>query len=208
LNWGAGDVIPGLGSGDTSFDYPPYDAINFAEYNSTTLQNYLTDNPSAYVINGYYNETDGTPRWNMTFGEFGDETGFYIIVENVSGFLSISDESNIDISEVRNSTADFSEVLSFSASEEVFMEDSVIDDNAFDASNNVKFYDGYNYGVRANMLYPSISLTVTLSMERTEYGYFISKDDGSFSAAVDAINGQLMYSWEHDGEDLRSWISP
>jgi hypothetical protein len=64
------------------------------------------------------------------------------------------------------------------------------------------------YGVKANMIYPSISLTISLTMESTGYGYYLEKvyEGGSFSAAVDAINGQLIYVWDHEGDDILSVI--
>jgi hypothetical protein len=101
-----------------------------------------------------------------------------------------------------NTTDQLNPILSFSASESVFKDDQFVNEQAFDALGNLKLYEGINYGVKANVVYPSISVTVSLSMERTEYAYYLEKEDGSLLAGVDAMNGQLMYVWVHDGDDI------
>jgi hypothetical protein len=205
VNWDSGDYLPDMGSNSTNFDFSPQDAISWAKIDSSDFSNYLVNNPGAYVIDGYYNETGDYPTWNLTFGEFGDDTGYYIIEEYDGGSHNVVDEDSIDISELRNSTSDFDMVLSYSGGQKVFQEDEEVNGLVFEQpSGDVKFYDGINYGSRANMVYPTISLTVSLAIERTEYGYYLNKEDGSLSAAVDAINGQYIYIWDHSGDDVMS----
>jgi len=209
VNWDAGEYIPKVGSSGSSLEnFPPQDAITFAETNSGGFQGYLASYPNAYVIDGHYNETESNPLWNLTFGEEGEGTGYYTVVEDFGGSYNIKDENEIDVSEPRNSTSDFDMVLSFSASEQVFESDEEINDSAFYSQGNVRFNHGVAYGVKANMIYPSISLTISLTMESTDYGYYLEKvyEGGSFSAAVDAINGQLIYVWDHEGDDILSVI--
>ncbi len=209
LSWDSGEYIPDLGSGGSSLeDFPPQDAIAFAETNSGGFQDYLASYPNAYVIDGHYNETENNPLWNLTFGKEGEGKGYYVVVEESGGSYNIKDEKEIDVSEPRNSTSDFDTVLSFSASEQIFEGDEDINDSAFNSQGNVRFNHGVAYGVKANMIYPSISLTISLTMESTNYAYYLDKEyqGGSFSAAVDAINGQLIYVWKHDGDDILSVI--
>ena len=118
-----------------------------------------------------------------------------------SGSLSFVDQDTLTLPELMNTTADLNPVLSFSASEAVFKDDQVVNTEAFPGG-EVDFNQGYNYGVRANVIYPSISITVSLSLERTEYAYFLEDEDGSLLAGVDAMNGQLMYVWDHEGDDI------
>jgi hypothetical protein len=204
VNWDITDDLPDIGSNSTDFDFPPQMAILDAQLSSSDFQNYLVNNPTAYVIDCYYNETQTNPLWNLTFGEFGDDTGYYVVVENTGTIL---EEDTIEIPELRNSSLDFSEVLSYSASQLVFQEDDVASVEAFD-SNGVKYYSPheFSYGSTADIVYPTLSLTVSLSIERAEYGYYLSNEGNTFSAAVDAINGQMIYTWEHSGDDVMSII--
>jgi hypothetical protein len=201
INWSASDYFPKKGSGDWSFDsFTPQDAFNYAATSSTEFQNYLSTNPNAYVINGYYNETgeNTNPKWNLTFGELGDTEGYYFVIED-TGSLSFLDQDSLTLPEMMNTTEQLDPVLSFSASEAVFKDDQDINTGAFPGG-EIDFNQGYNYGVRANVVYPSISITVSLSLERTEYAYYLEDEDGSLLAGVDAMNGQLMYVWEHEGD--------
>ena len=203
VNWTLSDYFPKKGSGEWSFDnFTPQEAFNYAATSSTAFQNYLLTNPDAYVINGYYNETQANPLWNLTFGELGDTEGYYVVVEDTGSGFSFVDQDTLTLPELMNTTADLNPVLSFSASEAVFKDDQVVNDDAFDALGDLALYDGYNYGVRANVIYPSISITVSLALERTEYAYYLEKEDGSLLAGVDAMNGQLMYVWDHEGDDI------
>jgi hypothetical protein len=203
VNWDVTDYLPDTGSNSTDFDFTPQMAIVDAQTSSTDFKSYLTSNPGAYVIDGYYNETQTDPLWNLTFGELGDDSGYFVVVDATG---SIIDENIIEISQLRNSTDDFNSVLSYSASQMVFKEDDVASD-AFD-SNGVMYYspEEYNYGSQANIIYPTLSLTVSLAIERAEYGYYLTKEDGTFSAGVDAINGQMIYTWVHEGDDVMSII--
>lgn len=207
LSWDNGEYIPDLGSNSSSLNnFPPQDALAFAEANSGGLQGYLASYPNAYVIDGHYNDTkDDPPLWNLTFGDLNADTAYYVVVEDNGGSYSLNGEATIDAPELVNSSSDFDLVLSFSAGEQVFESDEEINQSVF-LGGNIRFYDGINYGVRANMIYPSISLTISLTLEHAEYGYYLEDDDGSFSAAVDAINGQLIYVWEHEGDDILSLI--
>lgn len=204
VNWDTTDYLPDIGGNSTDFDFPPQMAIIDAQASSIDFQIYLSSNPGAYVIDGYYNETQTNPLWNLTFGEFGDDFGYYVVVDNTGTIL---DEDTIEITDLRNSTDDFNLVLSYSASQLVFKKDDVASEEAFD-SNGVRYYSphDYNYGSKADIVYPTLSLTVSLAIERAEYGYYLSNEGNTFSAAVDAINGQMIYTWEHEGDDVMSII--
>lgn len=206
-SWDYGEYIPDFGSNSSSLDnFPPQDAIAFAEVNSGGLQGYLASYPNAYVIDGHYNDTkDDPPLWNLTFGDLNADTAYYVIVEYDGGSYSVNEEATIDAPKLVNSSSDFDLVLSFSAGEQVFESDEEINQSVF-LGGDIRFYDGINYGVKANMIYPSISLTISLTLEHAEYSYYLEDDDGSLSAAVDAINGQLIYVWDHEGDDILSLI--
>jgi hypothetical protein len=203
--WDSNDDIPKRGGNSSSLDgYTPQQAISLAENNSPGLQNYLNDHNDAYVIDGYFNDTqDDPPLWNITFGEKGEEEAYYVVVQE-SGV--IMDESQITVYEVANSTLDFDPVLSFSSGEQVFRDDEDVDEKIYLGTSDPAWYNGVNYGARTDIIYPTISLTISLTIERTAYGYYINKDDGTFFSAVDAINGQLIYVWMHRGDDIVSLI--
>jgi hypothetical protein len=69
--WDSNDYIPEMGGNTTSFKFTPQDAISHAKTNSIPFNTYLNTNPEAYVIDGYYNETQSNPQWNLTFGDKG-----------------------------------------------------------------------------------------------------------------------------------------
>jgi PKD repeat protein len=203
--WESNDEIPDMGGNSSSLDdYTPHQAISDAKDNSAGLMNYLNNHNDAYVIDGYFNDTqDDPPLWNITFGEKGEETAYYVIVEEGG---SIGDEAEITVSEVENSTLDFDPVLTFSSGEEVFRQDEDVNDIIYLGTSDPAWYNGINYGAKTDIIYPTISLTISLTIERTGYGYYINKDDGTFFSAVDAINGQLIYVWMHRGDDVVSLI--
>jgi hypothetical protein len=210
IDWDLNDDIPDMGSNGSSLDTSsrrPANYINYAKTNSVGLQNYLVSHPQAYVVDGYYNETETNPLWNLTFGEKGDDAGYYIVVEFDGGSYSTKDEMEIAISEVESSTQEMDPVLSFSAGEMVFESDPEINDTIINA-NGIKFWEGVSYGGQENVIYPIISITISLTLERAEYAYYFHHNMGghTFSGAVDAINGQLIYFWDHEGEDISSII--
>lgn len=205
LSWDSDDDIPDMGGNSSSLDdYTPQEAINLAKANSGGLQNYLNDHDQAYVIDGYFNDTQSTPPlWNLTFGEKGEDTAYYVVVEE-SG--SIRKEGQVTKSEVKNSTLDFDPILSFSSGERVFRENEEVNNKIYLGTSEPAWYNGVNYGARTDIVYPTISLTISLNIERTGYGYYINKNDGTFFSAVDAIDGQLIYVWMHKGDDIVSLI--
>jgi hypothetical protein len=194
-----------MGGNSSSLDnYTPQQAISDAKTNSAGLQNYLNDHNDAYVIDGYFNDTqDDPPLWNITYGEKGEEAAYYVVVEDGG---SIRDDGQITVSEVENSTLDFDPVLSFSSGEQVFLKDEDVDEEIYLGTSEPLWYNGVNYGARTDIIYPTISLTISMTIERTGYGYYINKDDGTFFSAVDAINGQLIYVWMHRGDDIVTLI--
>ena len=203
LNWNSGDYLPQMGSDSINFEFTPEEAINHAISSSGSFSSYLTNNPGAYVIDGYYNESGDNPVWNLTFGEKGDKSGQYIVVEYDGGSYNLKKREEVDIPELWNYTSDFDSVLSISASKHVFERDEKVNSTAF-SGGNIRFYDGLVFGMRTNMIYPTISLTISFSFERTGYSYYLYKEDGSLMAGVDAINGQMIYMWEHTGDDILS----
>jgi hypothetical protein len=204
LEWSDGEYLPKIGANSTNFEFHATEAISEAQSQSTEFSSYLGGNPGAYLVDGYYNETQN-PLWNLTFGEKGDDLGYYVVLEYDDGSFDILDEGELDISDVRNSTDDYESVLTISGSYKVFQTDSIATQEAFDV-NGVKFYEDIRFGMQHDIVYPTISLTISLAIERTEYGYSLNNEDGSFSAAVDAINGQLIYTWEHEGDDVLSFL--
>ncbi|UCF07279.1 MAG: PKD domain-containing protein [Thermoplasmata archaeon] len=212
VNWSADDYIPDIGNGSSSFEVTPQEAIDHAYIESGDFADYLQTHSGAYVTNGYYNESgdSNNPKWNLTFGRPGDDTGHYIVVEESGGVLSVIEDDSVSLSELSFETEDFDPVLSFSGSEAVFRNDQDVNGAAFDGFEEVAFYDGWTYGTQADMIYPSISLTISLNIERTGYAYYLQfqNDEGSFMAGVDAISGQLMYVWDHKGDDLSAFTAP
>jgi hypothetical protein len=216
VNWTNDDYLPEMGSGTDDFLFTAEEAIDNASIISSTFDSYLQNNQEVYVIDGYYNQTDETgdnddPKWCLTFGEPDATTGYNIIVEKTDGSYSIIDEGEVDLPELINETSDFVKILSFSGSKEVFYNDYEVNPAVFSGS-YVRFYEDtseISYGARANMVYPSISLTVSLTPERAYYAYYVERkfENGDyFSAAVDAINGQLIYVWDHEGDDISAII--
>lgn len=204
VSWDAEDRIPDIGSGSVSYSFTAQQAMQYAEGNHSGLSSYLQNHPSAYIVNGYYNESLEIPLWNLTYGDKEITQGYYVIVEKAGADFNILEGSAIDISEPMNSTNDFDPALSFSASERIFRshEDEYLD-KLFDANGAIMFYeDDISYGVQANMAYPGISISASSSLQRTPYGYFIKKDDNSLSAGVDAMNGQMIYILKHEGDDV------
>ncbi len=208
INWSDEDYLPEMGTGSIDFKFTAEEAIEQGNISSSSFRNYLQTHPDAYVVDGYYNETEENPLWNLTFGDPWNTTGYNIIIEKTDGTYNIKEEGEVELPELINSTSDFDLILSFSASKDVFKSDEEIEQATF-ALGSPSWIDGVNYGVKANVIYPSISLTVSLTVERAYYAYYLEKkyeSGDSFSAAVDAINGQLIYVWDHEGDDISAII--
>lgn len=188
-----GEYIPNQGTFSSEFNAT--DAINKAK-KSDKFREYLEKNPDAYVVYGFYNETD-SDIWNLTFGEKGKEKGYYVnVTENKiknEGEVSFLD---LDL-KVENSKSELGALLTFSSSENIFrINDKISSEIGSD-------FKGLNFGVRANMQSPKFDIT-SLFFEATKIkcAYFMEKDDGTFKTAMDAENGRLMFIWSHEGDSI------
>ena len=181
---------PAMGTSDPSLTaYTLPDAVAYAKAHSSGLQSYLGSNSGAFLVNAYYNESGGTPRWNLTFGEKASTTAYNTIVTQ----SSVTSQGNVKISDVGRSIKDYPSALTFAAAEQVFKGQSAIKAKVYsgDAINTQK----YNFGSKAGVPLPepTVPINTNILSATTEYFFYVESFDHSYSAGVDAETGQIFY---------------
>jgi hypothetical protein len=181
---------PAMGTNDPSLTaYTLPDAVAYAKAHSSGLQSYLGANSGAFLVDAYYNDSGGTPRWNLTFGEK-DSTSAYNTIVTQS---SVTSQGNVKISTVGLSIKSYSSALTFAAAEQVFKSQSSIKAKVYsgDAINTQK----YNFGSKAGVPLPepTVPINTNVLSATTEYFFYVESFDHSYSAGVDAETGQIFY---------------
>ena len=195
------DYAPATGSGTTSLDnYPLPDAVDYAKANSPGLSAYLGSKPDAFLRDAYYNESSGYPTWNLTFGTKTSDSAYNIIVTQ----NSIKSQGNVKVKVISKSVKDISPVLTFSGAEDVMKGYSDIQGEVY-KSGKIDL-STYSFGARADVPYETASAVTSLSLDKdfsasntTEYYFYVRAPDGSYSAAIDAGTGQLLFVKTHSG---------
>lgn len=190
-----GEYVPVQGSKPFLPKFNASKAIETAK-RSSEFSNYLKKNPDAYVVYGFYNETY-TAIWNLTFGEKGEDFGYYVNVTE----KGVKNEGEISFSkldlEVENSKSELGNLLTFSSSENIFLQNDIIRN---EMGND---YNGLSFGIHSFMTSPKFDInSMFFKTTKLNYAYFLEKDDGTFSSAMDAKNGSIIYLWKHEGDKL------
>lgn len=181
---------PAMGTSAPSLAaYTLPDAVAYAKAHSSGLQSYLGSNSGAFLVNAYYNDSGGTPRWNLTFGEK-DSTSAYNTIVTQS---AVTSQGSVKISTVGRSIKAYSSALTFAAAEQVFKSQSSIKAKVYsdDAINTQK----YNFGSKAGVPLPepTVPINTNILSATTEYFFYVESFDHSYSAGVDAETGQIFY---------------
>jgi len=171
-------------------------ALSFAQGNSTPLNDYLTAHPDAYLVFSQFNSTALADAWNLTFGEPGQTSGYYVVVKGATLGTSIDSEGSIAVDPPSNSSASLGPILSYSAAEQVLLDDPEVQ-GLFGSTLNTAFTV---LGTRTNESSLSLSLSGAFTARRTPFVFYLEKKDGSARAVVDAQTGQMVYVLEHDGD--------
>ena len=131
----------------------------------------------------------------------GDTKGFHVEVSNntITG-EEIEKAEIVDINDIHNISAELEPSLTFSGAEQAFKRSQPVA-SEFYVSGGIAFTTS-RFGVKTNATYPSLMLTTTLSLQRSDYAFILEKDDDSVSSCLDARTGQLMYLWSHSGDSL------
>jgi hypothetical protein len=180
----------------SSFEqFSPDSAMTTHVLTSGGVNNYLANNPDAYVVTAYCNRTNGELIWNITFSTKGSTNGYNVLVGETSGVIH---EMDVDVNEIKNTTSDFWPVLTFAGSEYIFkgIDDPDINANIF-LNDNVDF-DTVSFGVTAGLSYPTVDFTSISSFQTQRLSYFAATKDGKFYTAIDAETGQLLFKLKHD----------
>ena len=184
---------PAMGPGSASLaDYTLPDAVDYAKKSSTGLKSYLSDNPDAYLIDASCNNTDGT-AWNLTFGTKSSTSAYNVIVTKTQMLR----QGSVTVDAVTRSVYDYSAPLTFTGAEDVFksrpeIESKVYSGDKIDLTKNT-------FGAKSDVPYANSMLSRSEggAEDATEYYFYVSALDGSFSAGVDSGNGQLLFINTH-----------
>lgn len=185
---------------NSSIIYRIEDAHDQAKERSQGLRDYLDDHPTAFLVQGIYNETDG-PLWNLTYSYPGSTTGYAVLVTETR----ITDRGIVDLKEmgyllsVDSPPATF--ITSWAGAEQVLKHDPVVKDGCFDGGEHLNLYS-CRISVRSSLYQPSVDpVSLFASVPRVDYGYLVVKGD-ELAAGVDGRTGQLLFVLTHDGPSL------
>ncbi len=184
---------PAMGNNTPSASsYTLPNAVSFAKTSSSGLRSFLTSNPEAFLVNAYYNETNGG-AWNLTFGCVNSSSGYYIIVTPTN----VRAEGAINVNQVGHSIKEYPSPLTFTGAEEVF--------KSYDAIRGKVYYGNridlskYSFGTKAGVPAPRSNFPIETGViaVASECFFYVEASDGSYSAGVDAETGQLFFVSTH-----------
>ena len=184
---------PAMGPGSASLaDYPLSDAVDYAKKNSQGLTSYLDDNPDAYLIDASCNNTDGM-KWNLTFGTKSSTSAYNVIVAKTQMLR----QGSVTVDAVTRSVYDYDTPLTFTGAEDVFKSRPEIVEKAY--SGDKIDLTKNKFGAKSDVPYANTMLSRSEggAEDATEYYFYVSALDGSFSAGVDAGNGQILFVNTH-----------
>jgi len=194
---------------DPSFRFSPDEAMSQAlNEPSGSFRNYLSSNPDALALNGTYTEGVTDATWNMTFGEPGT-TGAHAITVDRSRTLDYDTDTTASGAAIEETPIPSGPVLTMSSALEALTRDDAFQEEAFhDLGGLVRpSWENYQFSFKIGALRPSLDLTSLFSTDpHTPFAYILeSREDTPgthWTCAVDGENGQLLYVWTHDGDDL------
>ncbi len=196
------DLFPVSGniSGDMS-GFTIEEAMDIIDDRSD-YKNFIFSHPNAFVVDSYFNISDGTSMWNITLGESGSDKGlrFHVKGQSVEAF------QNVDVGEIDIYPFEVGEIVTFGGAQKIFRQQEMIK-NIFFSKGGIggPNIDSGVTGMGASSDIPSLSLESIYagSGRDRDMGYYLSSadsdsdEDTQYLAVLNAATGQILYHLEH-----------
>jgi hypothetical protein len=207
-DWYTLDKVPERGGVGGGFDFSPEEAYQWARSDDTQFDYYLDNHPDAFCHLGNYSEVGGEARWALAFGQGGSSEHSRIVVvdqDPPTRDLNVDKvEDFTDDTSPLSSRASIGKVVTLSRGMRLMREQSEIRNRCF--VDNDPDWTRFTFNITETV--SAISLDpVSFLAGSTEGGYIyllVSKSD-DYQAALDATNGQVLFSRTHteDFDGLR-----
>jgi hypothetical protein len=194
-------LVPEQGGAGGDFAFTPQEALAAARSQLPDFDAWLSS-PSrtqAFCHDGNYTEAGVDPRWNLAFGTAGSSEHYRITVVKTPAGLVASGSSFVDEDAPRGSRSGVGEVVTLSRGMRLLRNQTEAQEKAFiDGNPN---WDEFNLTVGEGV--PSLPLSPASigGQGGARYVYMLESHDGPTSAkgryraALDATNGQVLFSW-------------
>jgi hypothetical protein len=192
------DLVPDRGGTGGGFDFSPQEAIDEAKAEDGDFNSYLSTHPDAFCHIGNYTDDGGDSTWVLAFGQKGSGETYEIVIQRTGalGLNFVDGTSSSDKPQPVSGRTDIREVVTLSRGIQLMRNETDIRNRCFkDASPNWELYT-FNVSEGASTI--SLDPTTVLSgSEHAGYVFLLVSRTGEHQAALDASNGQVLFSWTH-----------
>jgi hypothetical protein len=192
------DLVPEQGGTGGGFAFPPTQAVDDARAALPDFDSWISDplRSDAFCYDGNYSESGGRGMWQLAFGKKGDTNHDRISVrldETPTG------EGFVQEGRPRGSREDIGRIVSLSRGLMLMRNHTEVRERAFSGLN--PDWSRFNLTIGEGAESVPLSPTAIGSASGGGYVYMLeSRDDpmsaqGRYRAALDATNGQILFSW-------------
>jgi hypothetical protein len=193
------DLVPERGGTGVHFKFSPREALAAARSDIPDLDMWLDNNPAAFFHLGSYCETGTNGEWVMAFGAEGLSEHHWVEVTGPSASdLGTYDRQYTDNQLPQGSPSGIGEVATLTHGLRLMREEPNIRNRCFDDTS--PYWNKYTFNVTEGVSVLSLDPgTVFSGTQETGYVYLlVSKEHNPvYRAALDATNGQILFSWTH-----------
>ncbi len=193
------DLVPEQGGALGHFKFSPEEALVDARTDSPDLDIWLNNNPGAFFHLGNYTEIGGDGQWVMSFGKMGLSEHYKVdVIGPSTSDLSTKITSYTDNQLPLSSQSGIGEVATLSHGLRLMKEEPNIASRCFpdQTPDWNRFTFNVTEGVNVLSLDPGSALS---GAQETGYVYLLvsRQHNPEYKAALDAMNGQILFSWTH-----------
>ena len=192
------DRVPEQGGTTGGYQFNPEDAYQDALTDPQFLK-YVTDNPNAFFHLGNYTENGNVGRWVMAFGQRGNSEHNEVDARGTSSVdINTDVDDYIDDKLPLDSPGSIGEIVTLSRGIRLLRAEPEIASLCFDGQD--PDWSGYTFNVTEGVSTISLDPTsVLVGAQETGYVYMLVSRSGPLDhrAALDATNGQVLFTWIH-----------
>jgi hypothetical protein len=193
------DRVPEQGGTAGGFQFNPEDAYQEA-LTEADFAAYISSHPNAFFHLGNYTENGDTGTWEMTFGQDGSSEHYWVKARGQSddAIRIVDDDGMVDDSLPLSSRDDVGEVVTLSRGLRLLRAEPEIGQLCFDGQD--VDWSGYTFNITEGVSTLSLDpASVLVGARETGYVYMLVGRSGPVihQAALDATNGQVLFSWTH-----------
>jgi hypothetical protein len=190
------DQVPDHGGTGGGFVFTDTEAVDTARASLPDFDSWLSSRPEAFCHDGNYSESGGRGLWQLAFGKKGSSEHYRI---SVLAEATPTGEGFVQEGRPRGSREDIGSVVSLSRGLKLMRNHTEVRDRAF--SDLDPDWTRFNLTIGEGAESVPLSPTAIGSASGGGYVYMLESRDeptsaqGRYRAALDATNGQILFSW-------------